>query len=274
MTKRLTLCADDFAQSDAISAGILELLAAGHLSATSVMSQAPSWASRAAELKTFDGKADIGLHFNLTHPFGEQARPLSHWLMKSQLRQLSRPTLRDAAVLQIDLFCQHFGRLPDFIDGHQHVHALPVVRDALFEAVAQRWQGQTLPYLRSPDRLGHPGDNRLKALVLRSVSTGFDDGARELGFSTTPWFGGMYSLTPQADFAGLMQQWLARTPDRGLIMCHPGHPAQDKEDPIAATRDKEFRFLSSQAFVELCGQYGVELARFDQAAPAPAPMAA
>ncbi|NHR04022.1 ChbG/HpnK family deacetylase [Chromobacterium haemolyticum] len=267
MTKRLTLCADDFAQSDAISAGILELLTAGRLSATSVMSQAPCWASHASDLKAFDGKADIGLHFNLSHPFGDQARPLSHWLMKSQLRQLSRPTLRDAAAMQIDLFCQHYGRLPDFIDGHQHVHALPVVRDALFEAIAQRWQDQALPYLRSPDRLGHPGDNRLKALVLRSVSTGFDDGARELGFSTTPWFGGMYSLTPQADFAGLMQQWLARSPDRGLIMCHPGHLAVDKDDPIASTRDKEFRFLASQAFADLCGQYGVELARFDKAVP-------
>ncbi|AAQ58833.1 ChbG/HpnK family deacetylase [Chromobacterium violaceum] len=262
MTKRLTLCADDFAQSGSISAGILQLVDAGRLSATSVLCQSPLWPELAGEIKARADRVDVGLHFNLTHPFDAPVKPLSHWLMKSQLRQLSQAALRDEALAQIDRFAEHYGRLPDFVDGHQHVHALPVIRDALFDAIRRRWQQDAPPYLRSPDKLGHPGDNRLKALVLRSVCTNFDEQARERGFSTSPWFGGMYSLSPQADFAGLMQAWLARAPDRALIMCHPGLPTNDASDPIAASRGREFDFLSGSAFAELCLKHKVGIARF------------
>ncbi|AXE30787.1 cellobiose phosphorylase [Chromobacterium phragmitis] len=271
MTKRLTLCADDFAQSGSISAGILQLIDAGRLSATSALCQSPHWPELAGELKARAERVDVGLHFNLTHPFDAPVKPLSHWLMKSQLRQLPHASLRDEALAQIDRFAEHFGRLPDFIDGHQHVHALPVIRDALFDAIQQRWEQRPLPYLRSPDRLGHPGDNRLKALILRSVCTNFDEQAQARRFATTPWFGGMYSLSPQADFAGLMQAWLAKSPDRALIMCHPGQPAVDASDPIAASRGREFDYLSSPAFAELCLRQQVSIARFQ---PEPAAVAA
>ncbi|OHX14102.1 ChbG/HpnK family deacetylase [Chromobacterium sphagni] len=268
MTKRLTLCADDFAQSGSISAGILQLLDAGRLSATSVMSQSPHWPALAGDLKARARRADIGLHFNLTHGFDTPAKPLSHWLMKSQLRQLSQPALRDEALSQIDRFAEHFGQLPDFVDGHQHVHALPVIRDALFDAILRRWPQGQRPYLRAPDKLGHPGDNRLKSLILRSVCINFNEQAQEHGFATAPWFGGMYSLSPQADFAGLMQAWLARAPDQALIMCHPGLPASDAEDPIAASRSREFDYLISDAFGEHCRRHQVEIGRFQPAAVA------
>lgn len=268
MTKRLTLCADDFAQSGSISAGILQLIDAGRLSATSALSQSPHWPELAGEIRARAERVDVGLHFNLTHSFGQPAKPLSHWLMKSQLRQLSLPALRDEALAQIDRFAEHFGRLPDFIDGHQHVHALPVIRDALFDAILRRWGEEELPYLRAPDKLGHPGDNRLKSLILRSVCTHFDEQAQERGFATTPWFGGMYSLTPQADFPGLMQAWLARMPDQALIMCHPGLGSQDPDDPIAACRGREFEYLASAAFGELCQRLRVCLTRFQTEAVA------
>ncbi|POZ62767.1 ChbG/HpnK family deacetylase [Chromobacterium alticapitis] len=268
MTKQLTLCADDFAQSGSISAGILQLIDAGRLSATSVLSQSPHWPELAGEIRARAERVDVGLHFNLTHPFSQPAKPLSHWLMKSQLRQLSQAALRDEALSQVDRFAEHFGRLPDFVDGHQHVHALPVIRDALFDAIQRRWPEGRLPYLRSPDKLGHPGDNRLKALILRSVCTHFDEQAQERGFATSPWFGGMYSLTPQADFAGLMQSWLARMPQQALIMCHPGLPAQDADDPIAACRGRELEYLASSAFGELCQKLRIRLARFQPEAVA------
>ena len=93
MSRRLTLCADDFGQSRAISHGILQLLENGRLSATSVMSQAPLWPELAPALKALAGQADIGLHCNLTHPFDASARPLGHRLWRSQLRLLSRSEL-------------------------------------------------------------------------------------------------------------------------------------------------------------------------------------
>lgn len=263
--RRLTLCADDFAQSPAISQGILDLLRAGRLSATSVMTQSPHWPELAAPLRELQPQADLGLHFNLTHVFaGPQnlQRPLPYWLLLSQLRQLPHVQLRDSLLRQIDLFSQQLGRLPDFIDGHQHVHALPQIRTVLFEAIALRWPAGQRPYLRAPERLGHPGDSRLKAMVLRQACRGFAAAATQAGLVCNRWFAGLYALTPEAGFAGLMQQWLAQAEDGGLLMCHPGLPAKDASDPIAAARAVEYRYLGSQEFADACQQAGVQLGRF------------
>ncbi|MGH8353470.1 MAG: ChbG/HpnK family deacetylase [Pseudomonas sp.] len=262
--KALTLCADDFAQSPAISAAILELIASQRIAATSVMSQSPLWPSLAGELAGLADAADIGLHFNLTHPFSADARPLSYWLLKSPAGLVSRSAMRDGLLKQIDRFTEHFQRLPDFIDGHQHVHALPVIRGALFEAVSLRWQDGERPYLRAPDRLGHPGDSWLKALLLKGLSTGFARQADSRGFATAPWFAGLYSLSAQTNFAELMRRWLALCPDGSLLMCHPGQAARDRADPIGAVRALEYGYLSSQRFAEDCQRNAVVIRRFSK----------
>jgi predicted glycoside hydrolase/deacetylase ChbG (UPF0249 family) len=262
MSKRLTLCADDFAQSPAISAGILQLLHAGRLSATSVMTQSPLWPALAPALKELAGQADIGLHFNLTHPFTASARPLSNWLLRSQLRLLSAEALCAQWLAQIDLFSEHFGQLPDFIDGHQHVHALPVVRTALFAAIEQRWSGADKPYLRAPDKLADGGDSAFKARVLQGLCTGFAGQAQRRGYRITPWFAGLYSLTAQADFAGLLRRWLLECRDDSVLMCHPGLSATDASDPIGPARAAEYAYLLSAQFAEACQAADVQLSRF------------
>jgi chitin disaccharide deacetylase len=262
MSKRLTLCADDFAQSRAISSGILQLLASGRLSATSVMSQSSLWPELAPALKALAAQVDVGLHFNLTHPFTASARPLPYWLLRSQLGLLSRSTLREQWLAQIDSFSAQLGQLPDFIDGHQHVHALPVVREAMFEAIEQRWTGRVKPYLRAPDRLAQRADSAAKAVLLKALCRGFSARAQALGYVSNAWFGGLYSLTSQADFVGLMQQWLRACPSGGLMMCHPGLPASDPDDPIGGARGAEYAYLASAQFAEDCLLAGIEIGRF------------
>jgi chitin disaccharide deacetylase len=260
MTRRIILCADDFAQSPGISHGILQLVDAGRLSATSVFTESPHWRAWAPELAQ-RRQIDTGLHVNLTEPFVPGSRGLGYWLAASQLRLLSRPRLHARILAQIDAFADAMGRLPDYLDGHQHVHGLPVVRDALTDAIAQRWPGETRPYLRLPDRLADGGDSALKARVLQGCCRGFEAHARRCGLTGPGWFAGMYSLTPRADFAALMSGWLAAAPTGGLIMCHPGLP-DPAADPIAATRPLEYAYLNGDAFADDCRQRDVALARY------------
>jgi len=251
MSRHFTLCADDFAQSAAISEAIIELLAARRLSATSVFSQSPLWPALAAQLAA-QPSAEVGLHFNLTHPFDDGARPLSHWLLNSQLRRLPLDWLADQVRRQLDAFTSAFGRLPDFIDGHQHVHALPQVRDALLSTL-KTFGGR--PYLRAPDLLGHPGDSRIKAMILKALCHGFARQAGKAGYHVPAWFGGLYSLSPEADYPALMDKWLATMPDGALLMCHPGS-GDDADDPIAAARRNEYGYLASARFTESCERFG------------------
>lgn len=263
MSRRLTLCADDYAQSPAISQGILALIEAGRLSATSVFSQSPHWPRAARDL--LSTAVDVGLHINLTEPFSPGSHPLSYWLARSQLHALSRHELRSRILMQIDAFSNELGRLPDYLDGHQHVHALPVVRQALTDAVELRWKGiARRPYIRRPDRLADLGDSGFKGWVLKGCCTGFSRHLKARQLTGPAWFAGLYSLRPDADYPTLMQHWLRRCPDRGLIMCHPG--LQDRAaDPIGATRPLEYRYLASEAFAWACAQQNIHLARYASA---------
>ena len=266
--RRLSLCADDFGQSAAIDAGILSLLGRGRLQATSVLSEGPDWADDAARLQELlaqsEYPAEVGLHLNLTHPFASAtlARPLSRWLLASQLRLVSQAAVRDSFLRQVDAFVRHFGRLPDYLDGHQHVHAFPVVRDAVMDIIDRCWQGQgARPWLRVPERLTG-GDAAFKAFVLRTSTRGFGALAESRGLRTTPAFGGMYSLLPDDGFEGRMKRWLREAPDRTLIMCHPGltdRSVPDASDPIAPARAVEYAYLASDAFAADCARSGVTL---------------
>ncbi len=247
MSKAFTLCADDFAQSAAISESILELLAARRLTATSVFSQSPLWPTFAQQLATLSS-VDVGLHFNLTHPFDDSAKPLSHWLINSQLRRLPLDWLADQIHRQIDAFTNAFGRMPDFIDGHQHVHALPQIRDALLSTLTTL---SGIPYLRAPDLLRHPGDSRVKAIILKAVCHGFAQQAGTAGYQVPTWFGGVYSLSPQANYPTLMAEWLKVMPNNALLMCHPGKE-NAADDPIGAARFNEYQYFISSAFIESC----------------------
>lgn len=278
--RRLSLCADDFGQSAAIDAGILSLIGRGRLQATSVLAEGPDWPEGAARLKELlargqaqadpqvysqvHSQAEVGLHLNLTHPFNGAtlARPLSRWLLASSVRQVSRTAVRDSFLRQVEAFVRHFGRLPDYLDGHQHVHAFPVVRDSVMDVIDRCWQGQGMrPWLRVPERL-IGGDAAFKAFVLRTSTRGFGALAESRGLRTTPAFGGMYSLLPDDGFEGRMKRWLREAPDRTLIMCHPGltnRSAQDTTDPIAPARAVEYAYLASDAFAEDCARSGVTL---------------
>lgn len=270
--RKLVLCADDFGQSAAISAGIVALIADRRVTATSVMSESPYWPAAALELARVQQFADVGLHLNLTHPFpaASHIRSLGYWLVMSSLRLLSRPRLAEEFIQQIDAFKRELGRLPDFIDGHQHVHAFPVIRSALTDAIAARWPvGDAGPWLRTPERLIDGGDTPVKALVLRAACMGFARHATQHGLRVTRRFGGVYSLQPDGDFAGKMRHWLRSAPDATLLMCHPGLAAADSAadsadlaDPIDAARECEYRYLASPEFLYDCVQAGVQLTRF------------
>jgi chitin disaccharide deacetylase len=267
--RKIVLCADDFGQSEQISLGIIELITSRRLTATSVMTEAPYWPLGAAQLNKVHKLADIGLHINLTHEFkGSDAKqPLAYWLVLSQLKLLSRKKLTRKICYQIDLFTKHFGRLPDFIDGHQHLHAFPVIRDALTDAIAVRWpQGSALPWVRAPEQLIDNGDVTCKAAVLRIACRGFSEHLRTKGLTSTAHFGGLYSLSTYGNFSGLFKHWLHTAPHGTVIMCHPGRETSDHDDPIDAIRPLEYDYLASPEFAEECRLAGVELARYSQIA--------
>lgn len=298
--RKLVLCADDFAQTEAVSDGILDLIVERRLTATSVFSQSPCWPRAARRLaQVLQAKAsgapavDVGLHLNLTHAFGvppqhgwaapvknHPGNPLIYWLLASQSRLISRSQLTMRFRAQIDAFVRHFERLPDFIDSHHHVHAFPLIRLALTDAIAARWPAtRPRPWLRAPDRLIDVADSPVKARLIQFACYGFVKHAARNGFCTPDGFAGVYSMEVEADFRHHMQRWLQTAPEGTLLVCHPARrgvlaATPDVTDLLATTRGLEYEYLSSSAFSRDCRAAGVQLASFSElhAANATQPM--
>ena len=255
--KGITLCADDYALSAPVSAGILELARSGRLHAVSCMTDSPRWAEDGALLRDLPG-VEIGLHLNFTEPFAAAGLvlPLSRLIVACWLRRLDAGQVRASVQRQWDAFVSVMGRAPDFVDGHQHVHQFPQIRDALLALLAERsYKG----WLRSLSGLQTTPGMGFKILVLKLLGAGhFAALCRRAGLRRNTYFSGVYDFSPQSDYPVLMRGWLQRSPSATLIMCHPALAGAG--DSIAPARLREFDYLQSADFVSDCQQQAVRLA--------------
>ena len=275
--RHIWLCADDYGMSHGINAAIRELIMRGRLNATSVMVLAPSFdrgdAKSLQMLNAGAARVAIGLHLTLTAPFAPVSESFTptrrgHFLpMKTMqiaaiARRLNRGALKLEIAAQIHAFAGAFGRLPDFIDGHQHIHLFPQVREALLEimseATPKAWVRQC-GRSRAAGRL-----HEHKATILDAFSAAFRRKAHRHGIATNPAFAGTYNFfSKRAVFAKLFPRFLEGLPDGGLIMCHPGFVDAELKrlDPLTHMREREYEFFMSDEFPKLLKSHNVALGR-------------
>jgi len=269
------LCADDYGISAGVNRAICDLIARGRLNATSVMVVGP--AVGRDEISALQGAAEasprcaIGLHATLTAPFrplsmhfrpldGGMFLPFPKLLRAGLLRQLDPEIIHAELKLQLATFAGMFGRVPDFVDGHQHVQLYPAVRDAFLGAVKElapkawvRQAGRTMPLLQ---RLAAP-----KALLLDVLSAEFRARAARVGLAVNPAFAGAYDFSRKSDFGALMRGFLDRLPAQGVVMCHPGFVDEQllSLDPFTYQREHEHAYLAGEAFPALLAEKQVTL---------------
>jgi predicted glycoside hydrolase/deacetylase ChbG (UPF0249 family) len=274
--RRIWLCADDYGISPAVDTAIRDLIVRGRLNATSVMVTAPAFdRSEAISLGILNAggkRAAIGLHVTLTAPFRPLSKgfrplregaflPLDATLRAAFLRRFSTDRLAIEIASQVKAFVSAFGHVPDFIDGHQHVHLFPQVRDAVLQvmkdAAPNAWLRQcgraTLPHKRLRDR---------KGLLLDVLSRTLRRRADAVGIRTNPAFAGTYGFNAGFDFAKLFPKFLDRLPEDGVVMCHPGFVDAElrRVDPLTDPREKEYAYLAGDGFPRVLAEHGVALA--------------
>lgn len=272
------LIADDFGLSEGVNKAILDLLQKKRLSGTGVMVNQAACASRAGDLLLLKGGCDLGLHLTLTlgAPLGSapslapdgQFLGLNALMTRAMSGLLVHAEVKAEIFRQITAFHDLTGRFPDFIDGHQHVHVLPVIRHALFDALAEA-APRSKPWLRVPaDRFGSivaRGVSVGKALFIAALSLGFAHKARRFGYRVNDTFSGVRSFDPEADFAREFKRFLLVPGQRHLVMCHPGLTDEQLRllDPVTTARDREYEFFLSDAFDDVLKAYAMRIGRFD-----------
>ncbi|MER2625225.1 MAG: ChbG/HpnK family deacetylase [Accumulibacter sp.] len=250
--------------SAGIDAGILQLASAGRLSAVSCLTQGATWKHQTRSLAALP--VDIGLHLNFTESFasGQFFLPLPRLIAACYGRRLPAAAIAAEINAQLDAFEAGFGRPPDYIDGHQHVHQLPMLRESLLQIMALRYPGQGL-WLRSTRPPSRGNSYPLKAAIIAML------GARRMrrlasaqGLPMNGRLLGVYDFSASREkYADLLRTWLAIAADGDLLMCHPAVFAEP-EDGIGPQRTREFSVLSDSRFPTWLEQQGLTLLRLSQ----------
>jgi chitin disaccharide deacetylase len=227
-TTQLIVTADDFNLSEGVSRGILEAHHRGIVTETSVMVNLGDL-QQASAMLAYAPRLGVGLHLNITrgHPMAPPSEVAE--LLGSDSQFLGSPQalpmhIRSAAVqaefqAQMDRFVRTFGRLPQHLDTHHHVHQQPAVLEALLELAAS---------LKLPVR---SIDSQMRATMI----------ARGLG--SPEHFLGDAGNEPYWTVTRLLSTIQTLPVGVTELMCHPGY----FDDAIAYSRYGQQRDVERQA---------------------------
>lgn len=241
------VCADDYAIAPGVSRAIRRLAAAGRIDATSCMATTAFWPAEGAALRALAAPISVGLHVVLTGPGRESLGALARGAFFGRL------DFTGEIHRQLDKFETVWGAPPAFIDGHQHAHQFPQVRDAILGL----WNGRldrTRTWLRVTDSgFGPAMWAGAKGLAIAALGHAMKRAAVQAGISTNDGFAGIYDLTDRVPYRALFERMVAGAKARTLVMCHPGDvdDALRAADPLVETRAIECAYFESDAYAEL-----------------------
>jgi len=240
------VCADDFGASSQINEAIIRLLKDERISACSCLVTGKAWEQGSVLLKSFRGAADIGLHLIYDDmPYHE----IVTWAYTKRLKK--GPILKKFKS-QLDRFWESMARPPDHIDGHKHIHQLPVFKSALMDLMDM--VGAHKIYVRNAG-MGLDDILRRKTSILKNMYISFPGGSlkKDLFKKEIPTnndFLGIYDFNAPLAPAEVFEKFL-RTVKRtnSIVMCHPSF-------------GEELRYLESNEYRETLERYGLYLTRF------------
>lgn len=280
--RRVIVNVDDLGLSEPVNQAVIDLAIKRLITATSYMVGGDI---KDASIKTLHHfNIDVGLHLDFTGIF-DSAVPhsLPALLKASYLRKLDAKTLTAEIKQQFDKFEDKFNQPPKFIDGHQHVHQFPIIRDCLIQELNHRYNlnhrdGQDKPKIAA--RVTFPLNPDLKAWIIYSLGgQKWQSLCQQARMPTNHYFAGVYNFqAKKIDYARLWLKWLSHCPMSTLnnndptrnpncsqqrpvtvIMCHPARPDEKWHDEIKQAREREYQWMMSGQLKKLYDTQNVKL---------------
>jgi predicted glycoside hydrolase/deacetylase ChbG (UPF0249 family) len=246
--------ADDFGESAEITAGIAAAIEAGVVTSSSIMANMPGTLDALQRAPHLSDRASFGVHLNLC-----EGRPLSagktlvdeggHLYGKRALfvravtGRLSLTELEEELTEQIARV-HDSGIRVSHVDGHKHLHQLPVVSTAVAN-VLPRFRLERVRITRTGRLTSAAGAAGLVREILARRAAGRFGRARLRSPVRTLDLAALMTCTADAyprlvDPSGAVE-----------LCCHPGTAIADTEKPGSHVRSAELGFLLSPRFQEL-----------------------
>ena len=239
--------------TDGVTRGILLAHDRGIVSSTTILMNLPLSENTVKEIKK-RRRLGLGIHLNVTlgmplnkpsevktliKPEGRFRRPADYLTRMPSAKDVVREY-----EAQIKLFVKRFGKAPDHLDTHHHLHDDPLFFKAL-ATVARKWK---VPVRRS--RIFQlPTHNKLTNEL---KTTDYLFGNLEARF-----------IWQRAPFLGVVENLPDGTSEVG---CHPGFCDVHLRElsSMQDVREKELRLFSDKAYRKLLSNLDIELIRFSE----------
>ena len=274
------ICADDFSLSPGVNEAIIALVLAQRLTAASCMTNLSGWRSGAGALHAAAGQnnVDIGLHLTLTDhvPLSRiykgmmasgRMLPLSRLLFLAMRRALPVQVVRDELRAQLDAFEDEWGQPPCHLDGHQHVHLFPGIRECVIDELACRYSaGQVWVRncVEAPLASWLRREAVLKAWFISLLGGRMRVLLDRAAIPANQGFSGVYDFSCVPPFRERFRRFLSHLGRRPLIQVHPGRvdPVLIASDPVTVQREAEYAYLAGDLFLLDLEKAGCCLGRF------------
>ncbi len=243
----IIICADDYAIAPGVSRAIRRLAAAARIDATSCMTDTEFWPAEGAALRDLASRIAVGLHLALT---GGERGGLGALALRAYAGLLDPRKIEGEIARQLDAFERVWGAPPDFVDGHQHAHQLPVVRDAVLALWDSRLD-RTRTWLRVSDAPAGPA--ALKSAAIGALGRAMKRAARARGIRTNDTLAGAYGFSTRTPYRAIFEAAAASARGETVVMCHPGEidAALRAADALVEPRAAELAYFESDDYAAL-----------------------
>ncbi len=241
--KSICICADDYGITHNVNKSILELAKKKRISATSCLVNSSDFNKDFTKIRKLRKEIDIGLHLDFT--------------FKPNFKKNFLINIDKEINLQINKFEKKMGFLPDFIDGHHHVHQLPFIRNKLIRIIKKKYgkKNNNLWFRVTSDRYKNiivRNESFFKSLFLTYLGNSFKKVLIKNKFRFNESFSGIYNFKTN-NFKNKFLKFLLNIKNGHLIMVHPG--VSDEKlislDKVTSAREKELKFLKSNDFKKI-----------------------
>jgi predicted glycoside hydrolase/deacetylase ChbG (UPF0249 family) len=263
----LIIHADDFGETEQITLGICEGIEAGLITSTSIMANMPATQFALGRVESLTDRASFGVHLTLC-----EGRPLTrarslvdsdgNFCSKRQLffrsvtGRLRLADVESEIGAQVERIAAGGVRI-SHLDGHKHLHQLPVVCKAVAN-VARRHgiERVRLAAMHSLSGYASPSSGMRELLAIHA--------GRVFRKSRLRYPRRLVDIRLCMAAADRPDKWmkLACAPGVVEIFCHPGTELADQEKPGSCLRSAELMFLLSPRMRELLAASGSRLVNY------------
>ena len=246
MKSNKLIIADDFGFNKANDQAMLDLCNLRKIDGVSIF---PKYVSQdqvhSLKLLRKSHNIKIGLHFNLTLDDDKNCSiTRERLLVQSILNSINKDFISQEFDLQLKVFKKKFNQDPDFIDGHEHVHAFPRISKIICKMLhANQYKG-LVRYVgsRSKNVFRRSIKYRffLKFITLEILALNQKKILQENSLLFNHSFDGLIPSNSSGKLLEILQEiYNSKNHEYVLIMCHPGKGSQKLKNNFFTSKDRE-----------------------------------